>query len=251
MNITIPHTKDKIFRLILLVACFLFAGVSCVVFLFLASFSQALLCLVCALCMLIPDVLERVFKMRAPTLLYSFVLLYACGPMLGYSYKLYYIIPWWDTLLHTCGGVAFAILGAYLPCLLDRKRKPSLLLCAVFGFCFSVTISAIWEFIEYGLDTFFGMDMQSDRFINSLNSYLLGEGLGISGSIPNIESVIVNGQPLEGYIDIGLFDTMKDMLVETLGALVYTVIFIVDKGEHCGLKHMESPKMEVIENTKE
>lgn len=48
-----------------------------------------------------------------------------------------------------------------------------------------------------------------------INSYLLGSEKGVAGSISDIQSVIVNGEELSinGYLDIGLIDTMHDMLV--------------------------------------
>lgn len=57
------------------------------------------------------------------------------------------------------------------------------------------------------------------------------------GSIDQIDSVIVNGEPLEGYIDIGLIDTMGDMMIETVGAAAYAVVFALDKGRHPAFIH--------------
>ena len=78
------------------------------------------------------------------------------------------------------------------------------------------------------------MDMQDDTVIHGLTSYLLGDSLGVTGSIPNIQSVSVNGLllPVDGYIDIGLIDTMLDMLLETVGAIAACVIILLDKGRH-------------------
>ena len=65
--------------------------------------------------------------------------------------------------------------------------------------------------------------------INSLTSYLLGDTLGVTGSIENIQSVTVNGVQIPGYIDIGLIDSMLDMLLETLGAMVACLVLWLDK----------------------
>ncbi len=241
MNFEFPRTRSGIFRFIALTVCFLFSVVSGVVFIFIGTPTQALMCLVAAVCTLIPEFLERVLKVRVSTPLYVFVLLYSLGPMLGHTYHFYHIIEWWDTLLHVCGGVAFAILGAYLPRLFDKNHVPSVWLSALFGLFFSIAVSGLWELFEFGVDVLFKTDMQNDTFITSLNSYLLGSEMGVVGSIPNIESVIVNGQPLQGYIDIGLIDTMKDMFVETMGALVYVIVFIVTKGT-IGLKDVNEPE---------
>lgn len=76
--------------------------------------------------------------------------------------------------------------------------------------------------------------MQHDTVITSMNSYFLGDGIGVTGSLDNIEEVTINGiaLPVNGYLDIGLIDSMMDMLLESLGAVVVAVIYILDKGRH-------------------
>ena len=114
------------------------------------------------------------------------------------------------------------------------KKKRSASSKSNFALCFSVAIAVLWEFCEFGADTFLGMDMQDDTVIHGLTSYLLGDSLGMTGSIPNIQSVSVNGLllPVDGYIDIGLIDTMLDMLLETMGAIAACVIILLDKDRH-------------------
>lgn len=187
------------------------------------------------LLVLLPMLAEWLFFCRICLPLYLFALTYAIGPMLGHCWKLYYTLPWWDKLLHTSAGMIFAILGAYLFDLLaQEKQKP--LVRILFAFCFSVTVSVLWEFVEYGADTFLGMDMQNDRVVSGITSYLLGQTLGTTGSIHNIHSVVVNGTALPGYIDIGLHDSMLDMLLESLGALITCLLMFHDKGRHILIK---------------
>ena len=182
---------------------------------------------------LLPMLLEKLFRCTICLPVYLFALAYAIGPMLGHCWKLYYTVPVWDKLLHTCGGVMFAILGAYFfDFLVKSKDLPAAR--AIFALCFSLAIAVLWEFCEFGADTFLGMDMQDDTVIHGLTSYLLGDSLGVTGSIPNIQSVSVNGVllPVDGYIDIGLIDTMLDMLLETMGAIAACAIILLDKGRH-------------------
>ena len=183
------------------------------------------------LLVLLPMLAERLFSCRICLPLYLFTLIYAIGPMLGHCWKLYYILPWWDKLLHTSAGVIFAILGAYLFDLLAQEKQQPIARI-LFAFCFSVTVSVLWEFVEFGADTFLGMDMQNDRVVNGFTSYLLGQTLGTTGSIHNIHSVVVNGIALPGYIDIGLHDSMLDMLLESLGALITCLLLFLDKNRH-------------------
>ena len=180
---------------------------------------------------LLPMLAERIFACRICLPMYLFTLIYAIGPMLGHCWKFYYTLPWWDKLLHTSAGMIFAILGAYLFDLLaQEKQKP--IAQMLFAFCFSVTVSVLWEFVEFGADIFLGMDMQNDRVVSGITSYLLGQTLGTTGSIFNIQSVVVNGITLPGYIDIGLHDSMLDMLLESLGALITCLLLFLDKNRH-------------------
>lgn len=180
---------------------------------------------------LLPMLLEKLFRCRICLPVYIFALAYAIGPMLGHCWKLYYTVPVWDKLLHISGGVMFAILGAYFFDLLT-SGKDLPVVRTIFALCFSMAIAVLWEFCEFGADTFLGMDMQDDTVVYGLTSYMLGNAVGITGSIENIQSVVVNGITLPGYIDIGLIDSMLDMLLETVGAIVTCVILWFDKGRH-------------------
>lgn len=177
----------------------------------------------------LPMALEKLLSCRISLPFYLFALAYAIGPMLGHCWKLYYTLPGWDKLLHISGGVMFAVLGAYLFDRITGERSAGK---TVFGFCFSVTVAVLWEFAEFGADIFLGMDMQNDTVIHGLTSYLLGDSLGVTGTIEHIQSVVVNGRALPGYIDIGLMDTMLDMLLETAGAAVTCLLLWLDKGKH-------------------
>ena len=179
----------------------------------------------------LPMLAEKYLCCRINLSVYLFALAYAIGPMLGHCWKLYYTVPVWDKLLHISGGVMFAILGAYFFELLIRGEKHHGAK-VIFALCFSMAIAVLWEFCEFCADTFLGMDMQDDTVIHSLTSYLLGERLGVTGSIQDICAVTVNGIALPGYIDIGLIDSMLDMLLETLGAAVTCMLLWLDRGKH-------------------
>ena len=189
-------------------------------------------CMAAFALVLLPKASERLLKCRIRTDVYLFCILYCMGSMMGDAWQLYDRIPIWDKLLHTIGGIHFAMLGAFLPLRLNRERETSVWLRAAFAICFSVAVAALWEFYEFGMDQLLGRDMQRDVFLSSIDSRLLGNGLNTVGSIRQIDSVVVNGVELEGYIDIGLIDTMGDMMVETLGALIYAVCFVLQRGEN-------------------
>lgn len=181
--------------------------------------------------LLLPLLCQRFLQIRLSLPLYLFMLFYAMGPMLGQCYQLYYRLNWWDKLLHALGGVMFALVGLYLFARGTEKNGKNPLMAAVFALCFSMAISMLWEFCEFGVDRFFGTDMQQDTLVSGFHSYLLGTEVGVTGSVEGITEVLVNGQALPGYIDIGLIDTMLDMLFETLGAVLVAVLHICTKGK--------------------
>ncbi|MDD6262134.1 MAG: hypothetical protein PUA83_03475 [Clostridiales bacterium] len=186
------------------------------------------------LLLFIPELVERLLKCKMHTAVYLFGLVYAMGPLFGQCYKLYYITPWWDKFLHISGGVVFSLIGFYFFRLIDKGDGKNLLLGVLFSFFFSVTVSAVWEFYEFGCDSLLGTDMQNDTVITSINSYKLGDLPDSIGRIDDIKEVCIDGTPLEvgGYIDIGIIDTMMDMILESLGALVVSVIMYIDGGRH-------------------
>ena len=207
-------------------------AVGTILFLLLAKrYDRLPLALATLILVLLPAMMEKFFKCRLCLPVYLFGLFYAVGPMMGQCWNFYYTVSWWDKLLHICGGVMFAIVGAYF---FERltKRKDAFPAQAVFALCFSIAIAALWEFVEFSADRFLGMDMQDDTLVTHLTSYLLGEGVGVTGSIENIQSVTVNGMELPGYIDIGLYDSMLDMMLESLGALITCILLFLDKGKH-------------------
>ena len=186
----------------------------------------------------LPMLLEKMLHCRISLPVYIFALAYALGPMLGHCWKLYYTVAVWDKLLHISGGVMFAILGAYFFDLLAKSRDlPAVRI--IFALCFSMAIAVLWEFCEFGADQFLGMDMQSDTIIHSLTSYRLGDSLGFTGSVENIQSVTVNGTVFPGYIDIGLIDSMLDMLLETLGAVITCAALWFNRGKHPLIENCE------------
>lgn len=182
---------------------------------------------------LLPLGAEVVLRCRMHPVLYLFGTLYALGPMLGKCYELYYSTGWWDKLLHICGGVMFAILGVYL-CQKLSRGSGSLLLCAAFALCLSIAVSAVWEFVEFGCDQLLHTDMQRDSVITAIHSYTLSDTLGYVAHAEGIQTVLVDGAPLPvaGYLDIGLLDTMMDMMLESLGAAVTCAAFLLDRGKH-------------------
>jgi len=228
------YENDGKLRFWVWLACAGFCLVSAAVFLMEGDVTASLVCLGTVILVSIPVAVERFFGLRMHTGFFLFCMVYAMGPMLGKAYKLYYLTNWWDKLLHTSGGVVFAVVGFCLAGGLNENQSVSPALRAVFGLCFSIALSAVWELFEYAMDTFFAMDMQGDTLIHSIHSYILSDQPGVLYNIPDIRETLVNGTalPKAGYLDIGLIDTMHDVLVETLGAAAVTVWQLADRDRH-------------------
>lgn len=224
--------KEHLTRLFSFLLCEFFTAVTIVMVIVNSQYNRLPMAVATIFLLLIPLLSERAFHFHICLPLYLLTLFYAIGPMLGQCHNLYYSLSWWDKLLHALGGIMFALVGLFLYQRLADRDNKQVITAALFAFCFSVTISVLWEFCEFGADTFLGMDMQQDTLIDHFHSYLLGDSLGVTGSLDSITEVLVNGQRLPGYIDIGLHDTMMDMLFETLGALVVMVVHIVTKGKY-------------------
>lgn len=223
--------------------CAAFCLVSAAGFFLSGDLLSGLICLGTVALVSLPFGLERMFGWKLNRGFFMFCLFYAMGPMLGKAFKLYYLTNWWDKLLHTSAGFVFAVLGTCLAAQLNRGREISSVLQVLFGICFSIAVSALWELVEFGVDQCFGADMQNDTIVHSIHSYLLSDTPGVLWDIPQIQTVSLDGTVLEigGYLDIGLIDTMHDVLVETLGAVVFGVWHLLDRERHPLIRMLPKP----------
>ena len=198
----------------------------------LGYWENAFICLLVLFLFLLPSLLEKRLGVSFPSGLQTVILIhiFACE-ILGELGCYYVRYPHWDTITHTVWGFLCAAIGYALVDILNRKDSthfhlsPAFL--AVVAFCFSMTIGVLWEFFEFAADQLLLLDMQKDTVITRFSSVLLD---ATSSNIPiqvnNIADVAVNGASLglNGYLDIGLFDTMEDLFVNSIGALVFSLI---------------------------
>lgn len=190
------------------------------------------LCILSLILFMVPSFIERRLYIDIPDVLEVIVLCFIYAAEILGEIRAYYIsFPFWDTMLHTTTGFLAAAVGFSLVDILNRNRKENFNLSpfymAVVAFCFSMTIAVLWEFIEFGCDTFLGLDMQKDTVVHTIRSVALDPTKSNKVvTISNITEVTVNGVDLGlgGYLDIGLIDTMKDMFVNFIGAIVFSVI---------------------------
>lgn len=196
------------------------------------NFENVFLCALTLVLLIMPSLIQINLKIELPTALEIIMLLFIfAAEILGEIQAYYEKIPMWDTVLHTLNGFLMAAIGFALVDILNRNKKISFQLSpaflAVVAFCFSMTIGVIWEFFEFGMDQIFHLDMQKDSIVNTIYSVMLDPAggnrvVGVTG----IRDVAVNGESLGlgGYLDIGLLDTMEDLLVNFIGATVFSII---------------------------
>lgn len=172
---------------------------------------------VCALVIFnIPMIISKKFRCYIPNFITVTVYVFAFAHFVfGEIFRAYDNIFLYDKILHTTGGVIFAVLSFSVVWLLNnsegKKVKLSPFFIVLFTFCFTMTVEYVWELIEFGMDRLFGLNMQ--RWQDSI----------IEGS-----QIVVGGEVVDGTAhDIpygnGLKDSMTDMIVNVIGCLVVCV----------------------------
>ena len=201
----------------------------------LGNIDNAVLCIVALFLFTIPTMISEKFKIGIPSLLEAIIYLFIfSATILGEINNFYGIIPFWDTMLHTLNGFLCAGIGFSLVDILNQNSKRmslSPLYVVIVAFCFSMTIGVLWEFCEFTADTVLKTDMQKDRIVQNISSVELNkDNKNVPIKINDIEKTEIyskNGSVTtieNGYLDIGLIDTMKDLFVNFIGAIVFSVI---------------------------
>ncbi|MDR3297933.1 MAG: hypothetical protein LBT19_00935 [Candidatus Nomurabacteria bacterium] len=195
---------------------------------------SAFVCLLTLALFLAPALVKRTFKVMIPTMLEVLVLCFIfSAEILGEINNYYMRIPSWDTILHTLNGFAAAGVGLSLMIMVDagsQRIKMTAGFTALMAFCFSMTVGVVWEFGEYFADSFLGKDAQRDTFISEIYTVSLDETrTNTVIYIGDIQHTVLYGSDgevvgeFDGYLDVGLHDTMKDLLVNAIGAGVFCV----------------------------
>lgn len=178
---------------------------------------------------------ERLFRLDFGALFCASVLFIATGSILGSCFNVYTLIPFFDTLLHGISGIAFAAFGFSLAMrLFGTGEGERLFGCVAFAFCFSLAVAVLWELFEYGCTMLFGFDMMEDSYVGSISSYLLSGTHNETVTLDGITKTVIyyaDGKTftVNGYLDLGLIDTVADMAICTLGAAVFSLIALIRK----------------------
>ena len=199
------------------------------------NWHNAVFCLFALLLLTVPVLLQKGLKITLPNTLEIIIFLFIfSGTVLGEIYNFYERFHNWDTMLHTMNGFLCAAIGFALIDLLNKnskKIKLSPFYVAMAAFCFSMTVGVLWEFYEWGMDTFALVDMQKDRVVQTISSVMLdplhaNNPIVVEG-IAQTVMYDANGAVLAtidgGTLDIGKIDTMEDLFVNFIGAFVFSV----------------------------
>lgn len=138
---------------------------------------------------LLPLVLGRRYNVYIPPEFEALTVIFVYASLfLGEVHGYYVRYWWWDAVLHTGSGFLLGVLGFLLVYVLNERPDIEMHMrprfVALFAFMFSIGIGAIWEIFEFAMDQVFGMNMQKS----------------------------------------GLVDTMWDLIVDCIGALIIALI---------------------------
>lgn len=151
--------------------------------LFEARWHTAGMAVITLLLTFIPILFQRFYNVYIPTVFVSFVAFFAYATIfLGEVAGFYDRFWWWDLVLHLSSAIGFGLVGVIVLLLVFGKKNNEShpFFFALLSFCFAVTVGVIWEVYEFGMDQFFGFNMQKS----------------------------------------GLFDTMADMIINCIGAAI-------------------------------
>ena len=201
------------------------------------NYENVFLCVLTLFLFTLPTFIEQSIRIDIPDVLEIIILLFIFAAEILGEIQAYYIqYPGWDTMLHTLNGFLCAAIGFSLLDIVNRNEKLKFSLSPVYlaavAFCFSMTIGVLWEFFEFSMDQLFLLDMQKDTVVHSIGSVMLDPAGGNHpAAIKHITDVIVvtadgaqQSLGLGGYLDIGIIDTMKDLFVNFIGAVVFSTI---------------------------
>ena len=215
------------------------------------NWENVFLCVLTLVMFTVPTLIENKLKIDFPSTLEIIVYLFIfSAEILGEIQNFYGIFKTWDTMLHTLNGFLCAAVGFSLIDIINReerfKIKLSPLFLSLVAFCFSMTVGVMWEFFEFTADRYLSLDMQKDRVVEKISSTKLNDEIKNEVVIiDDIEKTIIytkdNKQIIieNGYLELGVIDTMKDLFVNFIGAVVFSIfgyLYVINREKYKGLE---------------
>ena len=157
-------------------------------------------CILGMISLYVPIIIEKITGIKLPnTLKWFFYIFVLFATVLGEVCSLYYIIPWWDNLLHISSGIMLGMFGGILLIDFFKRKKCENLISPMFFaaiiVCFAVCIGVVWEIYEFAGDSLLGLNMQK---------FILQDGTALIGQV-------------------ALIDTMTDLILDSIGSIVAAI----------------------------
>lgn len=212
------------------------------------NWNNVFLCALTLVLFTLPTIVSNTLSIELPSFLEIMVYLFIFGgEILGEIQNFYGIFSHWDTMLHTINGFLCAAIGFSLVDIINQEERfhiqMSPLFIAIVAFCFSMTVGVLWEFFEFAADRYFLTDMQKDRIVDQISSVELNkENKNVAVIIKDINKTVIYSNNNEdklviegGYLELGIIDTMKDLFVNFLGALIFSILgflYVKDRDDY-------------------
>ncbi|MDO8480227.1 MAG: hypothetical protein Q7S65_00260 [Nanoarchaeota archaeon] len=138
----------------------------------------------------LPKLIESRYRIDIPEEFEILITVFVYASLfLGEVHSYYTVFWWWDIVLHGASGLALALTGFLILFMLyeTKKIKASPRGIAFFSFCFALAVGALWEIAEFTVDATIGTSLK--------------------------------GYPMQP----SLLDTMRDLIVDAVGALIVSV----------------------------
>lgn len=211
------------------------------------NWNNVFLCILTLVLFTVPTLITQKLNINLPSFLEISVYLFIyAAEILGEIQNFYGIFSHWDTMLHTLNGFLCGAIGFSLIDIINREErfhiKMSPIFISIVAFCFSMTVGVLWEFFEFTADRYLNLDMQKDRIVEVISSVEINkEDKNIPVVIKDItkteiytkdtEKIVIEG----GYLELGINDTMKDLFVNFIGALVFSIfgyLYVKNRDEY-------------------
>ena len=217
-------------------------GISLIISCLRMNIENIFLCVLTLILFMLPHALNRWLKLYIPPVMEIVIVVFiVCGIILGEVESFFVRFPYWDTILHTVNGIVCAAISLSLVVILNKQDKLLFRLSPVFlmivAVSFSMLIGVLWEFFEFGVDRILKKDMQKDTWISEISTVSLGmDSNNEVITISPVEKVTINDGEvvLNGYLDIGLYDTMEDLFVTFIGAISFNLFASIYSKKHKG-----------------
>lgn len=187
------------------------------VFLINGLWTATFICLFNFITILISDFVQK--KLNYNNVFTLVIYIFLTSSLIGGEiYNLYVKIWYYDIIMHILSSFIVSGLLYYLLKILSIKINKIIFM--LFIFSFAMMIAALWEITGFTIDRVFNSDMQKDTVITEVNSKLLSVD-GKKVVKKTINKTIISDDIIRGYIDIGLYDTIGDMICAVVGSIVF------------------------------